>query len=60
MKDDSRGDKLLDKSNYPRDISPVTGWYTKKKKEYQYRILDKDNQQRGDYIYRLVGRKPQR
>jgi hypothetical protein len=27
-------------------------------KEYQYRILDKDNQQRGDYIYRLLGRKP--
>ena len=58
MKDDSRG--YIGKSNDPKDISPVTGWYTQKMKEYQYRILDKDNQQRGDYIYRLLGRKPQK
>ena len=31
-----------------------------KMKEYQYRILDKDNQQEGDYIYRLLGKKPQK
>ena len=50
----------IDKSTDPRDISPVTGWYTQKTKEYQYLILDKDNQQRGDYIYRLLDRKPKR
>ena len=29
-------------------------------REYQYRILDNDNRQRGDYIYRLLGRKPRK
>ena len=50
----------IDKGNDSRDISPVTGRYTQKVKEYQYRILDKDNQQGGDYIYQILGRKPQK
>ena len=50
----------IGEGNDPGDISLVTGRYTQKVKEYQYRILDKDNQQRGDYIYRFLGRKPQK
>ena len=34
--------------------------YSKRVKDYQYRILDKDNRQGGDYIYRLLGRRPKR
>ena len=59
MKDDSEGMNCLIRAIIQEIYHRLLGGILKMK-EYQYRLLGKDNQQRGDYIYRLLGRKPQK